>query len=112
VKCLFLGTADSARHYLFITHRDAGLNTLEKLRASPAVRAGGQSVGHPVYITGRLFAYMLGLNDPRFVTGYTGPQLDIAITRREIDARVTTAETMLVRSAAWVGKGLGAILCR
>src|ERR1041384_2922546 len=68
-KFIYLGTPDSAQHYLFITHRDAGLNTLEKLRAPPAVRVGGQSVGHPVYITGRLFAYMLGLNDPRFVTG-------------------------------------------
>ena len=109
-KFIYLGTPDSAQHYLFITHRDAGLNTLEKLRAPPAVRVGGQSVGHPVYITGRLFAYMLGLNDPRFVTGYTGPQLDIAITRREIDARVTTAETMLVRSREWLDKGMVDIL--
>jgi tripartite-type tricarboxylate transporter receptor subunit TctC len=109
-KFIYLGTPDSAQHYLFITHRDAGLNTLEKLRAAPAVRVGGQSVGHPVYITGRLFAYMLALNDPKFVTGYTGPQLDIAITRREIDARVTTGETMLVRSREWLDKGMVDIL--
>src|SRR5215467_617252 len=55
-KFIYLGTPDSAQHYLFIPHHDAGLNTLEKLRAAPAVRVGGQSVGHPVYITGRLFA--------------------------------------------------------
>ena len=109
-KFIYLGTPDSAQHYLFITHRDAGLNTLEKLRAAPGVRVGGQSVGHPVYITGRLFAHMIGLNDPKFVTGYTGPQLDIAITRREIDARVTTGETMLVRSREWLDKGMVDIL--
>ena len=53
---------------------------------------------------------MIGLNDPKFVTGYTGPQLDIAITRREIDARVTTGETMLVRSREWLDKGMVDIL--
>jgi tripartite-type tricarboxylate transporter receptor subunit TctC len=105
-KFIYLGTPDSAQHYLFITHRDAGLNSLEKLRATPAVRVGGQSVGHPVYITGRVFAYMIGLNDPKFVTGYSGPQLDLAITRREVDARVTTGETMLVRSRDWLEKNL------
>ncbi len=105
-KFIYLGTPDSAQHYLFITHRDAGLSNLEKLRTAPAVRVGGQSVGHPVYITGRVFAYLLGLNDPKFVTGYSGPQLDIAITRREVDARVTTAETMLARSREWLEKGM------
>jgi len=105
-RFIYLGTPDSAQHYLFITHRDAGLNNLEKLRTTPAVRVGGQSVGHPVYITGRVFSYLIGLNDPKFVTGYSGPQLDIAITRREIDARVTTAETMLVRSREWLEKNM------
>jgi tripartite-type tricarboxylate transporter receptor subunit TctC len=109
-KFIYLGTPDSAQHYLFITHRDAGLNSLEKLRAAPGVRIGGQSVGHPVYITGRVFAYFIGMNEPKFVTGYTGPQIDIAITRREIDARVTTAETMLVRSREWLDKGMVDIL--
>ena len=54
-KLIYLGTPDSAQHYLFITHRHAGLDTLEKLRAASGVRIGGQSVGHPVYITGRAF---------------------------------------------------------
>jgi len=109
-KFIYLGTPDSNQHYLFITHREAGLGTLEKLRAAPGVRIGGQSVGHPVYITGRVFAYMIGMNNPNFVTGYTGPQIDIAITRREIDARVTTGETMLVRSREWLDKGMVDIL--
>lgn len=105
-KFIYLGTPDSAQHYLLITHRDAGLSNLEKLRTTPGVRVGGQSVGHPVYITGRLFAYMLGLIEPKFVTGYSGPQLDLALMRREVDARVTTGETMLVRSREWLEKNL------
>src|SRR5688572_24057892 len=57
-KFIYLGTPDSAQHYLFISHKDARLTTVEKLRSASMVRIGGQSVGHPVYITGRLFAYM------------------------------------------------------
>ncbi|MGH7816374.1 MAG: hypothetical protein ACREOR_03205, partial [Candidatus Binatia bacterium] len=97
-RFIYLGTPDSAQHYLFITHRDAGFSNLEKLRAAPGVRIGSQSVGHPVYITGRVFAYFIGVTNAKFVTGYTGPELDLAITRREVDGRVTTGETMLVRS--------------
>jgi hypothetical protein len=105
-KLIYLGTPDSAQHYLFITHRHAGLETMEKLRAATGVRIGGQSVGHPVYITGRLFAYMLGLKDPKFVVGFTGPEIDIAIEKREADARVNTGDSMIRRNREWLEKGL------
>jgi tripartite-type tricarboxylate transporter receptor subunit TctC len=108
-KFIYLGTPDSAQHYLFITHREAGLTNFERLRSVPGTRIGAQSVGHPVYITGRLFAYFIGMNNPIFVTGYTGPQIDIAITRREIDARVSTGETMIIRAPEWFEKGLADI---
>ena len=42
----------------------------------------------------------------KFVTGYSGPELDLAIMRREVDGRVTTGETMTVRSPEWLDKGL------
>ena len=105
-KLTYLGTPDSAQHYLFITHRHAGLDSLEKLRSASGVRIGGQSVGHPVYITGRLFAYLLGLKEPRFVVGFTGPEIDVAIDRREADARVNTADSLVRRNREWLEKGL------
>jgi tripartite-type tricarboxylate transporter receptor subunit TctC len=105
-KLIYLGTPDSAQHYLFITHRHAGLDTLEKLRSAPGVRIGGQSVGHPVYITGRLFAYILGLKEPKFVVGFTGPEIDVAIAQREADARVNTGDSILRRNRDWLDKGL------
>jgi tripartite-type tricarboxylate transporter receptor subunit TctC len=105
-KLTYLGTPDSAQHYLFITHRHAGLTSLEKLRAAPNVRIAAQSVGHPVYITGRLFAYMLGLKEPKFVVGFTGPEIDIAIERREADARANTGDSMVRRNRDWLDKGL------
>lgn len=105
-KFIYLGTPDSAQHYVFVTHREAGLSSIEKLRAAPGVRIGAQSVGHPIYITGRLYAYLLGLKEPRFVTGYTGPEIDIALFKREIDARVTTGESIVRRSPEWLEKKL------
>ncbi|MGH7854284.1 MAG: hypothetical protein ACREP3_12635, partial [Candidatus Binatia bacterium] len=105
-KLTYLGTPDSAQHYLFVTYRHAGLDTLEKLRAAPGVRVAAQSVGHPVYITGRLFAFVLGLNQPRFVVGFTGPEIDIAIERREADARSNTGDSMVRRNREWLEKKL------
>jgi tripartite-type tricarboxylate transporter receptor subunit TctC len=105
-KFLYLGTPDSAQHYLFLTHREAGLANMEKLRSTPGIRIGAQSVGHPIYITGRLFAYFIGMKEPKFVTGYTGPEIDMALTQREIDGRVSTGETILKRAPDWIEKGL------
>ena len=105
-KFIYLGTPDSAQHYIFLTNRNAGLTSLEKLRSAPGVRIGAQSVGHPVYIVGRLFGYYLGLKEPKFVTGYTGPEIDIALMGGEIDARAGTGETVILRSPEWLEKGL------
>ena len=105
-KLIYLGTPDSAQHYVFLTHREAGLSTIDKLRAASGVRIGAQSVGHPIYITGRLYAYLVGLKEPKFVTGYTGPEIDIALFKREIDARVTTGESIVRRSPEWLEKKL------
>jgi tripartite-type tricarboxylate transporter receptor subunit TctC len=105
-KFIYLGTPDSAQHYILITNRKAGLTSLEKLRSTAGVRIGSQSVGHPVYIVGRLFAYYLGLKEPRFVTGYTGPEIDVALMSGEIDARAGTGETIILRSPEWLEKGL------
>ena len=105
-KLIYLGTPDSSQHYLFITHRDAGLTSLEKLRAASNVRIAAQSVGHPIYITGRVFAYLLGLKEPKFVVGFTGPEIDVALAQREADARVSTGDSMIRRNRDWLDKGL------
>jgi tripartite-type tricarboxylate transporter receptor subunit TctC len=105
-KFTYLGTPDSVQHYLFITHRHAGLDSLEKLRSKPGVRIAAQSVGHPIYITGRMFAFLIGMKDPKFVVGFTGPEIDIAINQREADARANTGDSLLRRNPEWVEKGL------
>ncbi|MGH7775309.1 MAG: hypothetical protein ACREQA_24035 [Candidatus Binatia bacterium] len=105
-KLTYLGSPNSATHYVFASRRDLGLNSLEKLRVAKGVRVGAQSVGHDIYINGRLFAWMLDLKEPRFVTGYSGPEVDLALMRGEVDARVNIADTIVQRTPEWIDKGL------
>ena len=63
-------------------------------------------MGHDIYITGRLFAYLMNLKEPRFVTGYGGPEIDIALARGELDGRANAAETLAQRNFEEIKKGL------
>jgi tripartite-type tricarboxylate transporter receptor subunit TctC len=105
-KLIYLGSPVSVFHYVFLTRKEAGLNSLEKLRAATGVRIGAQEVGHDIYITGRLFAYLLNLKEPKFVTGYGGPEIDIALARGELDGRANALETLGLRNAEEMEKGL------
>lgn len=105
-KLTYLGSPNSASHYIFVTRTELGLDTMEKLRSHSGLRIGAQSVGHDIYINGRLFAWILGLKEPRFVTGYSGPEVDVALMRGEVDGRANIADTVLKRNAEWVSKGL------
>jgi tripartite-type tricarboxylate transporter receptor subunit TctC len=105
-KFIYLGTPNSESHYVFLTKKEAGFSNLEKLRAAIGVRIGAQSVGHDIYMNGRLFAWILGLKDPKFVTGYSGPEVDAALMRGEIDARANIADTIAQRTPDWIEKRL------
>ena len=105
-KFIYLGSPVSVFHYIFLTRSEAGLSNLDKLRSTPGVRIGAQEVGHDVYISARVFAYLMGLKEPRFVLGYGGPEMDVALMRGEIDARAATSETLTVRNAEWIERGL------
>ncbi len=105
-KFFYMGSPYSQYHGLFITRKEAGLSSIEKLRAAPGVRVGAQSVGFVNYNEGRLFAYIIGLNDPKFIASYGGPELDIALIRGEIDARSSAADTIVKRNRDWIDKGL------
>ena len=74
--------------------------------AASGVKIGGQSVGFSTYNEGRLFAYILGLKDPKFIAGYAGPEIDQALMRGEVDARATAADSIAQRNPDWLGGGL------
>jgi tripartite-type tricarboxylate transporter receptor subunit TctC len=86
-KLIFLGTPYSGHPHIFLSRKDAGVGSLEKLRSVPGLRLGAQSVGHTIYYTGRMFVYLMGIREPKFVVGYSGPELDVAFLRGEVDIR-------------------------
>src|SRR5687767_7803277 len=69
-KLIYLGSTESGDPYVFVRRKEAGFDSLEKLRAATGLRIGAQAVGHPVFISGRMFAYLLGLKEPKMVVGY------------------------------------------
>jgi tripartite-type tricarboxylate transporter receptor subunit TctC len=103
-KFFYLGSPYSTYHAVFVTRKQLGLNTLEKLQGASGLRIGAQSVGFSTYNEGRLFAYILGLKDPKFIAAYGGAELDPALERGEIDGRATGPDTLLQRNQEWLNK--------
>ena len=102
-KLQYLGSAESVFHFVLLTRKDAGLNSVEKLRSTPQVRLGAGPVGHSTYYMPRLFVYLLGMKEPRIVPGYSGAETDIALMRGELDARVISTGSV---NPEWLKKGL------
>ena len=91
-KFIYLGSPFSENNNIFVTRKALGIDSLEKLREKVGLRVGGQSVGHVQFIRGRLFTWLLGLKEPKFVPGYAGAELDVALERGEIDARASAVD--------------------
>jgi tripartite-type tricarboxylate transporter receptor subunit TctC len=104
-KFSYLGSVYSTYHAVFISRKEAGLNTIEKLRAASGLKIGAQSVGFSTYNEARLFSYILGLKDPKFIAAYSGAELDPALLRGEIDARSNGADTVVQRNKDWLKGG-------
>jgi hypothetical protein len=100
-KLIFLGSPYSSTHYIFLTRREAGATNLEKLRSISGLRIGAQSVGHTIYNIGRVFAWVGGLKEPNFVSGYSTPERDAALMRGELDG-FATADDHLTRNIEWI----------
>jgi tripartite-type tricarboxylate transporter receptor subunit TctC len=103
-KFIYLGSPHSTYHWVFLTRREAGIKSIDDLR-SAKLRIGAQAVGHSIYFVGRMFAYLLGIKDPTFVVGYGGAELDTALARGEIDARINNADTVLQRNNEMLKSG-------
>src|SRR5262245_47760268 len=105
-KFVYLGSTDSGDPYVFYTKADLGFDSIAKLRAASGLRFGAHAVGHPVYVAGRFIAYLLGLKEAKFVTGFTGPEIYIALQRGEIDAHATGAARFVIEQPEWIEKKL------
>ena len=104
-KFIYLGSPHSTYHWVFLTRRETGVKTIDDLRSASKLRIGAQAVGHSIYFVGRMFAYLIGIKDPSFVVGYSGTELDAALTGGEIDARINNADTVLQRNPDAIKSG-------
>jgi tripartite-type tricarboxylate transporter receptor subunit TctC len=89
-KFIYLGSTETGNPYVFFTRKATGIDSLEKLRSTSGMRIGAHSVGHSVYVTARMFAYYLNFKEPKFVVGFTDPEMDVAMGLGELDARTTS----------------------
>ena len=103
-KLIYLGSTESGDPYVFVSRKEAGFDSLDKLRAATGLRIGAQAVGHPVFISGRMFAFLLGLKEPRMVVGYGGREIDIALAKGEVDLRANGADTIFQRNREGLDK--------
>jgi hypothetical protein len=56
-------------------------------------------------MAGRIFAYyLLGLKEPKFIVGYSTPEIEVALLRGEIDGRANNVAQLLHRNPDWVEK--------
>ena len=51
------------------------------------------------------FAF-LELREPKFVVGYSGPEIDVALAQGEIDARANSVDAVLQRTPQFINDGL------
>ncbi|MGH7796828.1 MAG: hypothetical protein ACREQ2_18340 [Candidatus Binatia bacterium] len=106
-KLIYLGSPTSGEPYIFLSRKEARLNTLEKLRSTSGVRIGAESVGHNLYNIGRILAYLAGMKEPKFVTGFAqGNEVNLALMQGELDARWTIQTTLVREARDWIEKNL------
>ena len=106
-KLIYLGSPTSGEPYIFLSRKEARLDTLEKLRSTQGVRIGSQSVGHNLYNISRILAYLLGMKEPKFVTGFAqGSEVNVALMQGELDARWTIQATLVREAPDWIEKKL------
>lgn len=105
-KLNYLGSGHNEVNNVFFSRSQLGLDNLNKLKAATGLRIGGQSVGHSNYVIARLFAWLLDLKEPRFVVGFSGAEMDVALMQGELDARANSAETVVQRTPQFINERL------
>lgn len=101
----FLGSSYSGGPHVLTARPGLRLDTVEKLKAYKGLRFAQRSVGHAMYVIDRLFAYVLELDDPRWVLGYNQQEIDLSVERGEADALCTTLHSFVRDRLAWIQKG-------
>jgi len=100
-----LGSPTSGGPYTLIVRPDLELNTVEKLRSYKGLRIAQRSVGHSMYILDRMFAFILELQDPKWILGYSSQEVYIALERKEADGQTNTIFNFMRATPHWMKQG-------
>jgi tripartite-type tricarboxylate transporter receptor subunit TctC len=103
-RLIYLGSGNSSVNNAFATRSEIGVNSLDMLRSYRGLRIGVFSVGDDLYVIARLIGWLLDLQDSRYVPGYSGRELDVAVIRGEVDANLNAVEAVIKRSPEWIEK--------
>ena len=99
------GSAYAGGPRTLLIRGDLGLDSVEKLKSYRGLRFANRAVGHSTYIFDRMFAFVLDLQEPKWILGYSSPEIAPAIERGEADAQVQSIHTLLRRTPHWLKKG-------
>lgn len=104
---IFLGSATSGGPYILVLRPAFGLESAEKLKSRQGLRFANRSVGHTMYVLDRIFSFVLDLKEPKWVLGYSGPEIQLALERGEADAQITSLYALLKDTPHWLKSGFG-----
>jgi len=102
---VFFGSAYPGNPNALVIRPKLGLDTVDKLKAYKGLRFAARSVGHSQYILGRIMAFVLDLQDPKWVVGYSSTEVNTAIERGEADARPYGLPSLLRQRPQWLKEG-------
>lgn len=102
---VYLGSASIVNPITLIIRPGLELDTVEKLKAHEGLRFGNRSAGHAMYVVDRIFAFVLGLREPKWVLGYSDQEIELALERGEADAMVNNLRTLVQRKGRWLKEG-------
>ncbi|NIO09160.1 MAG: hypothetical protein GTO40_14570, partial [Deltaproteobacteria bacterium] len=101
----FLGSSSPGNPQALAVRPALKLDSVEKLKAHKGLRFAQRSVGHSLYIYDRLIAYVLELQDPKWILGYGSTEMALAIEKGEADARTSGLAGFMRDTPQWLEEG-------
>lgn len=100
-----LGSPYPGGPYVLVARPHLHLTTVENLRRHKNLRFAQRSVGHSMYMLDRLMAFVLELQEPKWVLGYSSQEVYAALERGEADVQTTTLPGFLQERGHWLKQG-------
>ncbi len=92
-------------NFILIFHAKTPNKDVEALKqAAQAPKLGIPSARHAIFLQGRIFQEVLGVNF-QYTFGYSPPEIDLAVDRREIDGRSMALSNLFNRRQDWIKQG-------